>query len=311
MAQKRRASAVSPLQARRNLLYGLLGDLPERQRPITGKKFAEEDRESYVLERWILDLNGIDPVPALFARPRGSEPYPVILYNHYHGGEHRNGKRELIEARDAFGQRTPWAEEFARRGIASMSIDHWNFGERHSRAESEVFKEMLWKGQVMWGMMVYDNLRAADWLCAREDVDAARVGTLGLSMGSTMAWWTAALDERMKVCVDLCCMTEYDELIATRGLDGHGIYYFVPGLLKHFDTVGVNALIVPRAHLSLNGNYDKLTPPRGLDKIDRELKKIYRAAGAPEAWQMFRRDTAHFETAEMRAEILAFLDRWL
>lgn len=297
------------LAARRKLLYSLMGDLPARHRPITGRKFAEEERESYVLERWVLDLNGLDPVPALFARPRSSaEPFPAILYNHYHGGEHKNGKRELVEARDAFGMRMPWAEELARRGIASMSIDQWNFGERYSRAESEVFKEMLWRGQVMWGMMVYDNLRAADWLCARKDVDATRIGTMGLSMGSTMAWWTAALDVRIKVCIDLCCMTDYHELIATRGLDGHGIYYYVPSLLKHFDTVGVNELIAPRAHLSLNGNYDKLTPPKGLDKIDRELKKIYRNAGAPDAWKMFRRHTGHFETAEMRAEIMAFID---
>jgi excisionase family DNA binding protein len=36
-----------------------------------------------------------------------------------------------------------------------------------------------------------------------------------------------------------------------------------------------------------------------------------KAAGKPEAWKLFRRDTGHFETAEMRAEILAWLDRWL
>jgi hypothetical protein len=297
--------------SRRALLYSLLGDLPPRKRPIGGRKIGEEDRESYVLERWALDLNGFEAVPAIFARPRSSAPFPTILYNHYHGGEYKNGKRELVEPRDAFGQRLPYAEELARRGIASLALDHWNFGERYSRAESEVFKEMLWRGQVMWGMMVYDNLRGVDWLCSREDVNSKRLGTLGLSMGSTMAWWTAALDERVKVCVDLCCMTEYDELIASRGLDGHGIYYFVPNLLKHFTTSSLNALIAPRAHLSLNGNYDRLTPPRGLDIIDRELKKVYRAAGALDAWKMFRRDVAHFETAEMRAEILTWLDNWL
>ena len=134
---------------------------------------------------------------------------------------------------------------------------------------------------------------------------------MGLSMGSTMAWWTAALDERVKVTIDLCCLTDFHELIRTRGLDGHGIYYFVPGLLKHFDTSGINALIAPRAHLSLNGNYDRLTPPAGLDQIEREMTKVYRACGAPGAWKSFRRDTGHFETHEMRAELLAWLERWL
>jgi hypothetical protein len=115
----------------------------------------------------------------------------------------------------------------------------------------------------------------------------------------------------VKVTAELCCLTEFHELIATQGLDGHGIYYFVPQLLKYFDTVGINALISPRPHLSLNGNYDPLTPPRGLDRIDRELKRIYKADGKPEAWRMFREDHGHFETAEMRAEVLKWFERWL
>ena len=53
--------------------------------------------------------------------------------------------------------------------------------------ESEVFMEMLWKDQVLWGMMVYDSLRAVDYPTDCPDVDAARIGTLGISMGSTMA----------------------------------------------------------------------------------------------------------------------------
>jgi cephalosporin-C deacetylase-like acetyl esterase len=60
-------------------------------------------------------------------------------------------------------------------------------------------------------MMVYDNIRAIDYLATRPEVNAARIATLGLSMGSTMAWWTAALDERVKVCVDICCLTDFDD----------------------------------------------------------------------------------------------------
>ena len=94
-------------------------------------------------------------------------------------------------------------------------------------------------------MMVYDSLKAIDYLVQREDVDPARIGTLGLSMGSTMAWWVAALDTRVKVCIDLCCLTDYQALMEARGLDGHGIYYYVPSLLKYFTTAEINALIVP------------------------------------------------------------------
>ena len=39
-----------------------------------------------------------------------------------------------------------------------------------------------------------------------------------MSMGSTMAWWLAALDERMKVTVDICCLTDFEALLAKKGL---------------------------------------------------------------------------------------------
>jgi dienelactone hydrolase len=142
-------------------------------------------------------------------------------------------------------------------------------------------------------------------------VDAARIGTLGMSMGSTMAWWVAALDERVKVCVDICCLTDYQALREARGLSGHGIYYYVPSLLKHFTTSQINALIAPRPHLGLAGNLDPLTPPAGLDRIDRELKEAYARLGKPENWKLLRYDVAHVETREMRDEAIAFLRKHL
>jgi len=95
-----------------------------------------------------------------------------------------------------------------------------------------MFKAMLWQGRVLWGMMVYDSLRALDWLAQRPDVDTSRIGTVGMSMGSTMAWYLGALDERIKVTVDICCLTDFDTLLAKKGLGGHGVYYYVPGLLN-------------------------------------------------------------------------------
>ena len=82
-------------------------------------------------------------------------------------------------------------------------------------------------------------------------------------------------------------------------------------MTHYFTTARINALIAPRPHLSLAGNYDPLTPAAGLDRLDRELSAVYRAEGAPDAWQLRRYETGHFETAAMRAEALAFLERWL
>jgi hypothetical protein len=298
-------------QQRREQLYGLLGRLPSRSRPISAVKVSEEERESFVLEKLLLDLNGIEPVPAYFLRPTNARgKTPVILYNHAHGGEYKIGKEEVLSGRSALF-RPPYGEALTRLGISVLCFDAWAFGERAARTESAIFKEMLWKGQVMWGMMVYDSLRALDYLETRPDVDADRIGTLGLSMGSTMAWWVAALDTRVKVTVDLCCLTDFQALIEAGGLDLHGIYYYVPDLLNHFTTAQINELIAPRPHLSLAGDRDALTPVPGLIRIDEQLRKTYEALGAPDAWILKRYDVGHQETAEMRDEVTAFLQKWL
>jgi hypothetical protein len=296
---------------RREELYALMGRLPDRTLPIESRTIATEHRDGYVLEKLLLELNGLGPVPAYFTRPpEGEGPWPAVLYNHSHGGYYHLGKDELTNG-VGHQQLPPYAQALAARGISALCIDAWAFGERRGRTESETFKEMLWRGRVMWGMMVYDNLRALGYLCSRPDVQPDRVATLGMSMGSTMAWWTAALDERVKVTVDICCLTEFEDLVAMRGLDGHGIYYYVPDLLNHFTCAEINALIAPRAHLGLAGNADRLTPPAGLDKIDAHLRAVYSAAGAPDAWRLSRYECGHVETAAMRAEILEFLDSWL
>jgi acetyl esterase/lipase len=301
----------SSKEQRRRELYDLLGDLPDRAREISVSKIGEEERASYVLDKLVLDLNGIEDVPAVFVRPKGGEgPWPAVLYNHAHGGDYAIGKDELLDGRDAL-QKPPYADPLTQKGYAALCVDAWAFGERQGRSESEIFKHMLWTGRVMWGMMVYDSLRALDYLASRPDVDPSRLGTMGISLGSTMAWWVAALEPRIRVCVDMCCLTDFQALIDSRGLDGHGIYLYVPSLLKHFTTAQINALIAPRAHLSLAGNFDRLTPPAGLDRIDAELRQVYEAEGAGEAWRLVRYDIGHFETAAMRAEVLRFLERWL
>jgi hypothetical protein len=302
--------AAAP-DSRRRELYALLGDLPPRDRPVAADVIAQEEREDYRLDVLRLDLNGVEPVPAYYTRPLGRPgPFPVVVYNHAHGGDYVRGKDELLLGHSAL-QHPPYAVALARRGCAALCIDQWNFGERRGRSESELFKERLWHGQVLWGLMVYDTLKATDFLLTRPEIDPRRVGSLGLSMGSTMAWWHAALDPRVAVCVDLCCLTDFQALIETRGLDGHGLYYYVPGLLQHFTTAGINALICPRPHLSLAGEWDRLTPPAGLDRVDQALRRVYADAGVPERWQLRRYRTGHFETWDMRAHVLRFLDRYL
>jgi len=304
--------SASEKQMRRQQLFDLLGDLPDIKEKPAGKTLFIEEKDTYILEKLVLDLNGIEHVPAFFVKPKGKAgKLPVILFNHSHGGYYYMGKNELLRNDHPYLCSPCYAQQLTDLGFCALCIDHWGFGERQGRKESEIFKEMLWKGQVMWGMMVYDSIRAIDYLMTRPDVDTERLGTLGISMGSNMSWWIAALDERIKFCVDICCLTEFHKFLESRCLDEHSFYYYVPKLLKYFTTAQINALIAPRPHLSLAGNFDRLTPAAGLDIVDEELKKVYEAEGAKDNWKLLRYNTGHFETAAMRYEIVTFLKKWL
>jgi dienelactone hydrolase len=305
------ATLAASKKKQRAELYQLLGKLPGRHRPIAVKVISREETDEMIIEKLLLDINGLELVPAYFTKPRNSAgKVPVVLFNHAHFGQYQVGKDEFLYGRKEM-QRPAYALALARAGYAGLCLDSWGFGARSGEAELDIFKEMLWNGRVMWGMMVYDNLRALDYLETRTDVDPRRIATMGMSMGSTMAWWLAALDERIKVCVDLCCLTDFQALVEEKGLSRHGIYYFVPDLLNHFSTAQINALIAPRPHLGLAGRRDPLTPLAGLEKIDRELQAAYRQEGAAEAWQLRLYDVGHEETPAMRQDIMAFLKRWL
>jgi dienelactone hydrolase len=292
---------------RRNDLWQLLGPRPWRVGGVAGERLAREERGHAVVERWRLHLNTEQDVPALLLRPREAAPHGVVLYCHAHGHRFDTGKDELLVRRPAL-QSPPYGDALTERGWAVLAIDHWGFGERQHPSESALVKRLLWQGATLWGWRVHDTLAALDWLRAQAGFETLPVVTLGLSMGSQMALWSAALDERIAGCIDLCCAAEYGALLASGGFDLHGEYFFVPGLLNHFTLAEIAALIAPRPHLSLAGRADPLTPPAGLASIDRALSETYTSIGAGAAWQQVIEDGGHAETLSMRQRVLAWLD---
>jgi hypothetical protein len=299
---------------RRKELWGLLGELPWNHTPAPPKQLSVEKHQGYTLERLVLDLNGLEPVPALLLVPDRRRPRaPGLLYIHWHGGMYDLGKEQLLVGVKA---QPAYASVCVDKGLVTLAIDSWCFGERKHETdghtgEEDAFKLMLWRGRVLFGMMMFDEFRALDYLASRPEVDAGRLGVLGMSMGATKAWWLAALDPRVRLCLDVCCLTDFDELIRTHNLKGHGIYYYVPSLLRHFSTAQINQLIVPRPRLSVNGRLDSLTPPAGVEKVREFLLPLYREYGREEDCKIELFDCPHVELPEMRALILDWMDKYL
>ena len=167
----------------------------------------------------------------------------------------------------------------------------------------------LWLGRSLWGMIVRDDLIALDYLCSRPEVDSNRIGVTGISMGATRSWWLMALDERLQTGVAVACLTRYQNLIAAEALKAHGIYYFVPDLLNHFDTEAVVALLAPRPVLLMNGDQDASSPVDGIRDIESVVGRAYALYGkAGEFQSVVYPGQGHVYTPEMWAKTLNWMD---
>jgi dienelactone hydrolase/lysophospholipase L1-like esterase len=296
-----------------------LGDLPPRPSPPRARIVSRELRPGYTLEKVSLS-NGVDgEVTALMLVPEDRKgPVPAILWLHSSTPD----KTQVIIPGTNGGAESI-GEAFVHAGYAVLSPDSYWHGDRAGagpsgtaevgRTEQEdLFKLNLWFGRTLWGMFVRDDQVALDYLCGRPEVDGSRIGSTGMSMGSTRAWWLAAVDQRITAVVAVACLTRYQNLISHGELRQHGVYYFVDGLLKHFDSEGVLALIAPRPLLCLTGELDPGSPADGVRAIQRAVGATYHALGAEDRFRnVLYPEVGHDFTPEMRAEMMAWFRRWM
>ena len=170
----------------------------------------------------------------------------------------------------------------------------------------------LWVGRTLWGMIIRDDLIALDYLASRPEVSRGRIGVMGMSMGATRAWWLMALDERLKAGVPICCLTRYQDLIRHDLLKAHGIYYYVPNMLNHFDTEAVVSLIAPRPVLFLDGDRDGTSPVDGIHAIEAAVRPVFRLYGREPAFQsLVYEGQGHVYTPEMWQRTVAWFGEQL
>lgn len=291
-----------------------LGDLPPRPAVSGARVISREAWRNFSVEKVSIPNGADGNVTALLLVPEKlTIPAPAILWLHSSTPD-----KTQILIPDTNGGVDSLGEVFTRAGYVVLSPDAYWHGDRVGtgpsgiaetlREEQEsLFKFNLWMGRTLWGMFVRDDQIALDYLASRPEVDRSRIGATGMSMGSTRAWWLAAVDERIAAVVGVACLTRYQNLIAHGQLRQHGVYYFVNGLLRHFDTEGVIALIAPRPFLALTGDLDAGSPADGIRLIEDKVGALYRMLGAEGNFRStLYPDVGHAYTPEMRNAMLAW-----
>lgn len=294
----------------RRVLRRCLGRMPGpcALRPAVAERVAVpggvREKVSYAVERG-------ERVQAYLFLPDAPGPHPAVLCVHQHHRQFHLGKSE--PAGLAGDPEQFYALELAARGYVTLAPDAIGFEERQHRVlqgqDYERFEanKRLTEGSCLQAKMLCDLMRALDYLAARREVDARRIGCLGHSLGGQEALFLCAMDRRVAVGASSCGFSSYRALFD--GAINHNFAAYVPGLLQHGDLDRVLRLVAPRPFLALAGKDDPIFPLPGVRATVRAARHAY--AEAPDRLRLRVFPGGHGFSAPMRGAAYAWLDRWL
>jgi pimeloyl-ACP methyl ester carboxylesterase len=180
-----------------------------------------------------------------------------------------------------------YGRQLVRRGYVVAVPCLTPFGDRLGKRESygkqDPCADTFLRLQLLGKLLIAENLRDSLWavevLARHEEVDAGRLGCVGLSYGGRMTMLTAALEPRIKVAVISGAANVMQERI--RGPYSCGAQ-IIPGLLPVGDVPEIAGLIAPRYCLWEVGSRDTLIHPKWADEALTRQRRVYRATGAEE-----------------------------
>lgn len=153
--------------------------------------------------------------------------------------------------------------------------------------------------------MVWDAIRAVDFVSSLPNVDRKRIGCLGHSLGGKQALYAAAFDKRIKAAVSS------EGGIGLRFSNWDAVWYLGPKIREpdfKLENHQVLALVAPRAFLLLGG--DSADGERSVDFIQ-AAQPVYDLFGTGGNLKWFNHHGGHRYPPEAKASAEAFLDRHL
>ena len=132
-------------------------------------------------------------------------------------------------------------------------------------------------GETMIGWRVYDVMRTIDWIATRKELDASRVGCVGISGGGMAALFLAALEPRVKLAFVSGYLNTFRDSILSLS---HCIDNYVPGILQWAEMYDVAGLVAPRPMFIESGDKDNIFPIEASRASFARVKRVYEAFGA-------------------------------
>ena len=311
------AEAQAWQQAFRGRIEALLGDF----RPPGKWESRLEETEKFpdhVREGWILTAPGCAELPVYLLRPTkngtgssGRSPGIVAIHGHGLGYDTIVGRADTPEHQAELKRfRYDYGLQLVRRGYVVAAPCLTPFGRRLSATPAadrrDACETTQLRLQLLGKLLLSENLRdilwALDFLTAQREVDAARLGCVGLSYGGRMTMFAAALDPRIKVAVMAGSLNWLQERASTRSVGGCQV---VPGLLQFGDVPEITGLIAPRPILWTCGKSDRHIEPEWAERALVRMRNVYRAMGAEKEVKVQYFDGGHEWQGEVAYGVLS------
>lgn len=270
----------------------LVGGFPWTRSALNPKILETRDFPTYRRERFIFESRpGFGTLAYLLTPQDAKTPIPTVICIPGHG----RGVDDIVgideyghERIDKPGYQHDYAIQFAEHGMAALAIEPMAFGcRRDARTAAHGLSTTacqpaagaaLLLGQTMIGWRVYDVMRAIDWIQTRPELDAKRVGCMGISGGGTCTLFAAALEPRIKAAFLSCSLNTFRDSIMSLS---HCIDNYVPGILNWAEQYDVAGLIAPRPLIAESGETDPIFPIAASRESFARVKNIYEVLGVP------------------------------
>ncbi|MBI1177849.1 prolyl oligopeptidase family serine peptidase [bacterium] len=281
---------------------------PERT-PLNPVVTGTIDHGDFKVEKlYFQSMPGLYVTANLYLPETITNRLPAILYVCGHGPSKKNGV--------SYGNKVTYQHHgawFARQGYVCLLIDTIQLGEIEGIHHGTYREGMWWwnsRGYTPAGVEAWNSIRAIDYLQTRPEVDPERIGMTGRSGGGAYTWWTAAIDERVKVAAPVAGITDLHNHVVDGTVEGHCDCMFMVNTYR-WDYPQVAALVAPRPLMIGNTDRDTIFPLDGVERVHRQVARIYKLLNAETNLTVLITEGPHHDSQELRVPVMHWFNRFL
>ncbi len=297
----------------RETLLRIVGPFPQKT-PLNPRITGVIQKDGYRLEKIIFESQPGFYVTAAFFIPqksKGKTPAIIFASGHY---------------ADAF--RAPEYQQvilnFVKKGFVVFAFDPIAQGERVQYYDPGLEKSVvgncvyehcyagaqcLLTGSSMARYMIWDGIRAVDYLLTRKEVDPQRIGITGHSGGGTQSSYIAAFDERILAVAPECFITNQRRIWEGIGPQDAEQNFF-HGIASGIDLPDLLEVRAPKPAMIISTTRDFFSI-QGARETETEVRKVYHAFGMDESFSRVEDESIHGVTKKNRESRNAFFQRHL